>query len=1160
MSRKIPAPHIAALFVALSMGGFAALGVLLPPLALAQEVAIPESAVDLRNQGLAQLENERPEKAEESYRALIRVLPEDPLGHANLAIALLRQQKFDAARAAIDTALQKAPGRGDLLAIRGDVLQWSGALEEALEAYTAAMAATPDDPEVVYALYRHAENLDSAAATAARDQARARLVQLRPENVVVMLAAGKGAIEKGDRTAATGAFLRIQELLWQAEPLAERALGLVLTALEGPEVAKARVPALRLENVLKVTPMYRESLRELSTGIQGIPVHAFGGETAQGSFGAPRAIRFTGERLAEGAGAGLAVGDLNGDDAPDVLWLLSGETPALAVQLSGVPKPQRLPLPPGEGQCTGLATFDLDNDGHLDALAYGPRRMVFWRGDGAGGLEDATAAMGLAGRGARAVVPIDFDIEGDLDLALFTGGAPRPAELLYNNLQGALQPVGKKTFPAFSIGDGNGDGRGEARLDVVASDLDRDGDLDLLFAHGGGLTWLDNLRQGEFADRTARAGLSRGEGQTPLHAVLSADLDNDGWPEIVTLGAGLTVWRNGQPRAGRFAPDPEIELPDGTFHAVIAFDADNDGRLDLALAGPQGVTVLQQQANAGPGLRFQALPIALSNTRGPTAATALAATDLDQDGDLDLVVLGSGEATGLYRLTNDGGNQNGWLALRLRGLDKGNSKNNLLGLGATVEVLAGNAYQFREVTDDVTHIGLGSLRRSYLTRVVWTNGVPQQRLLLQGNQRLVEEQLLKGSCPFLYAWDGERMAFVTDLLWGAPLGLLMAPGRWIAADPGELVRVDGAVPSPEGHYALRITEELWEAAFFDHVRLWVVDHPAAVEVASTLRILPGEILPEGVLGSRALRPVVQAWDGQGRDVTDRVARRDEVYADGYQPSRYQGVAAAPWSFTFDLGTAVDGAVRLHLDGWIFPADASLNLAVAQRDDLIPHPPRLEVEVDGAWRVLMPNMGFPAGKTKTMVVDTPPLPPGARRLRIVTGQWLGWDRIAWTTAAGIADDEPRVVARLDPQIAELRYRGFSSPVRRAPNGPHSFDYQAVTAESPWLPFPGPYTRFGAVEALLATVDDRNVILAPGDEIALTFDAGTLPPPPPGHRRTVFLESHGWDKDADRNTWEATGVEPLPLTALGGYPPDPEAGWEEPEWMEEYRREWLTRRYK
>jgi hypothetical protein len=897
--------------------------------------------------------------------------------------------------------------------------------------------------------------------------------------------------------------------------------------------------------------MYRESLRELVTGIQGLPVENFIGEAPERDFGKGVPVRFQGQRLEEDGTLAVAVGDLDGDGTPDVLRLLEGAEGGLEVRRAGK-APQRLALPPGEGRLGGLTALDLDNDGHLDVLAHGPQRLLFWKGDGLGGLQEATAEMGLGGRGATAVTAIDFDIEGDLDLVLFGTGGPSGAELLYNNLQGPLQPVGEKTFPPFRTAGGT---------DVVASDLDRDGDLDLLFAHGGGLTWLDNLRQGRFVDRSGSAGLGAA---APVRAVASADLDNDGWPEIVAAGAELTVWHNRIQTAGRFEAGREMELPGGPFHAVVAFDADNDGRLDLALAGAGGITILRQEAGGqGDGLHFKALPV----EEAPAAIAALSASDLDLDGDLDLLAAGTGTTPGLFQLTNDGGHKNGWLSLRLRGLDKGNSKNNLLGLGSTVEIFAGAAYQFREVTGDVVHLGLGSLRRAYLTRVVWTNGVPQQRLLLQGNQRLVEEQLLKGSCPFLYAWDGDRMAFVTDLLWGAPLGLPLAPGRWVGADPGELVRVDGAIPDAQGRYALRITEELWEAAFFDHVRLWVVDHPEAVEVASTLRIVPGETLPEDVLGSRHLRPVAAAWDGEGREVTEAVAHRDEVYADGYRPSRYQGVAAEPWSFTFDLGAPADaaggGPVRLHLDGWIFPADASLNLAVAQRQDLVPHPPRLEVEVGGAWQVLMPNMGFPAGKTKTMVVDTPPLPEGARRLRIVTGQWLHWDRIAWTSTAGVADDAPRVVAKLDPATADLRFRGFSALVRHAPNAPHAFDYGTVTADSPWLPFPGPYTRYGAVGELLATVDDRNVILAPGDEIALTFEAGTLPPPPPGHRRTVFLESHGWDKDADRNTWEGQGVEPLPLTALGGYPADPaelEEGWEEPEWMETYRREWLTRVYK
>jgi hypothetical protein len=310
-----------------------------------------------------------------------------------------------------------------------------------------------------------------------------------------------------------------------------------------------------------------------------------------------------------------------------------------------------------------------------------------------------------------------------------------------------------------------------------------------------------------------------------------------------------------------------------------------------------------------------------------------------------------------------------------------------------------------------------------------------------------------------------------------------------------------------------------------------------------------------VLASRGLRPVAAAWDGTGAEVTERVRARDEVYAAGYAPSPYQGVAARPWSFTFDLGEAPARPVRLHLDGWIFPADASLNLAAAQRRDLGYRAPGLEVETAAGWQVLLPAIGHPAGKTKTLVVDTPPLPPGARRLRITTTLWLAWDRIAWTAAP--ADGEPAVRARLLPAAAELRYRGFSELLRRAPNAPHGYDYARVRPDSPWLPFPGRYTRYGDVRELLEQADDRTVILAPGDELALSFDASGLPPVAAGWRRTVFLESHGWDKDADKNTWEAQHLEPLPFRAMTGYPYGPGESYPDSPELRDYRALWLIR---
>ena len=1086
---------------------------------------VPEDAATLRNLGLAQLENERPAEAAETFRKLAQLAPADPLPYANLAIAALRQQKSDEARSWIDQALAKVPGRADLLAIQGDVLQWSGKAEEALAAYRKAAAAGPDQVYVQYSLYRQASQLSGPEAEAALADSLKALARLRPENLVVLLQAGQRAIAAGDRAGATQAFLRVRELAGTASPAASTALGPVLTALESGDVAAARVPALRLENVLKPTAAYQQSLKELSPGILGLPVERFAAEPPPTLFGDPLPVRFRGALLAAGPAAGraLAAGDFDGDDKPDLAWVKGGEAPRLELRRGSGGDP--VPGPEAAG-ITGLLAADLDNDGRLDLIGYGPKRVAFWRGKEGGGFEDATAGAGLAKAAGEAAVALDFDIEGDLDLAVAGEGI----SLFRNALQGPLEDVGFKTLPQIAL---------PGVKDLAASDLDRDGDLDLAVAYSKGIAWLDNQRQGRFADRTAASGLAA---SGPAEAVASADLDNDGQPDLLSAGAaglGVALWHN---LGGRFAPWPLPGLPQAKrFTAVLAFDADNDGRLDLAAAGPEGVVVLGQRGSlAAPA--FEPLPV----EGAPAKVSALAAADLDGDGDLDLAA--AGEA-GLHRLTDEGGNKNHWLDVRLHALTQGSGKNNVQGLGSAVEVRAGSAYQFREVTDSMTHFGLGRLRQPDLLRVTWTNGVPQSRLQPQGDQRIVEEQLLKGSCPFLYAWNGERFAFVSDLLWNSPIGLPVAPGVWAGADPDELVRVDGARPA-DGAYRLRVTEELWEAAFFDAVRLWVVDHPAGVEVASSLKVEPGKRQPVRVLASRDLHPVVAAWDGRGAEVTERVRARDDVYASGFQPSPYQGVAR-PWTFTFDLGEAPGRPVRLHLDGWIFPADASLNLASAQRPDLPYLPPRLEVETDKGWQTLMPSMGFPAGKTKTMVVDTPPLPPGVHRLRIVTSLWLAWDRIAWTRQP--ADAAPVLRARLAPAEADLRYRGFSRIVRKSPNGPHGFDYETVQADSPWLPFPGRYTLYGDVGELLEEADDRSVILAPGDEIALEFDASGLPPVPAGWTRTVFLQSQGWDKDADRNTYEAQQMEPLPFRAMKSYgEPFPDT----PE-LREYVEEWLTR---
>ncbi|MFY9826640.1 MAG: hypothetical protein WAM82_35095, partial [Thermoanaerobaculia bacterium] len=303
-----------------------ALAVLAEPPAASPPPAPAEAAARLRNLGLAQLENEQADQAEAVFRQLLPLVPADPLPYANLAVAALRRQKSDEAQSWIAQALAKAPGRPDLLALQGEVLQRAGNDEEALAAYRKAATAAPDRVDVAYSLYRQAGSLTSPAAVAALAEALQALQRLRPESLVVLLQSGQRAIAAGDRAAATQSFLRVRELLDPAPPLASTSLAAVLTALESGDVAAGRLPALRLENVLRSTIMYQRDLKELAPNVQGIPVERFAAEPPPSSWGDPLPVRFPATLLAAGATVerALAVGDFDGDERPDLVRVIAG--------------------------------------------------------------------------------------------------------------------------------------------------------------------------------------------------------------------------------------------------------------------------------------------------------------------------------------------------------------------------------------------------------------------------------------------------------------------------------------------------------------------------------------------------------------------------------------------------------------------------------------------------------------------------------------------------------------------------------------------------------------------------------------------------------------------------------------------------------------------
>jgi len=167
----------------------------------------------------------------------------------------------------------------------------------------------------------------------------------------------------------------------------------------------------------------------------------------------------------------------------------------------------------------------------------------------------------------------------------------------------------------------------------------------------------------------------------------------------------------------------------------------------------------------------------------------------------------------------------------------------------------------------------------------------------------------------------------------------------------------------------------------------------------------------------------------------------------------------------------------------------------------------------------------------------------------------WDRAFSTLAEPSA---PVRVTTLKPQAADLHVRGFSRLYRKGGRfGPHWFDYQQVQTESPWRPIRGLFTRFGDVEPLLGESDDLYVVMAPGDETTVSFDADEAPLLEPGWTRTFLLYSDGWIKDADLNTATGASTAPLPFHEMSRYPYGEDESFPSDAAHEAYLAEYHTR---
>jgi tetratricopeptide (TPR) repeat protein len=1078
----------------------------------------PPDAADLarlqseKNVGLADLEEDRLPEAKKRFDLVRRLAPGEALGWADGAVAAMRGKDLAEARRLLAEALRLSPSDARIWALEGQRRELAGDSTSAVEAYEKAAAADPRDLSSRWSAARLLLEKGAGDRTRAIRALRSA-VQQAPSNVFLLLRLFEAEREAPDRSAAVataGALRRALETEIRSDAKLEKYFGEGVAALESGDARTASLRFRLVENLLRNSSRYQQARHDVDPGVLGIPLEDWSPALAARMRARGRAVpvRFVQKTNAALSGLrGLAAVRAFGRDGRDLAF--AGEA---GLQVAAAKEALRPSAPLPGSASRFLAVADIANSGQLDLITPG----AVWHAEKSGYRRTALAP------GDR-VLAVDYDNDGDLDLYVSSRSGDR---LLRNNLDGTWADVTASALPA----------RPQSRA-AVSADFDRDGDADVVLARaGGGLVLLDNLRGGRFAER--EAGLPRAGA---FSSVAAGDLNGDGRPDLVWTSdsAAYVALNRGD---GTFLP--ATELPGGG--TPLLFDFDNDGALDLFLASPNG-SVLFRNDGAG---RFARVDANL-----PPARDA-AAVDVDGDGDLDLVLVTAAGGAALYE--NDGGNANAWIDVALEALPTGSAKVNRFGYGSEVEVKSGELYVFRTVSSPVTHVGLGAARHADVLRVLWTNGIPQNALSPSTRTLVREVQQLKGSCPFLYAFDGRRWNFVTDVLGASPMGLLYDGLHQAPANTREWLVVGGdrLAAAPDGMLRLDLTEELWEAAYIDLAELSAVDHPAGVELVANEKMVPPPF-PRKALFSISRPRTPRATDGRGRDRTADIASVDGRFIADFPPTRYQGIVE-PHDLVLELPEAAGATkVMLYLTGWIFYSDTSIQVSLAQGNGIHPAPPELDVpDGRGGWKVAIPAMGYPIGKTKTIPVDlSDVLDRRDPRVRIRTNLAIFWDRITYTVDESPA---PIRITRAPLSSARLFFRGFSLMVREPEDGPHVFLHDDVDTTPHWADMAGLYTRFGDVRELLAVSDDRYVVMKGGDAIRLEFDGHGLPDLPPGWTRDWLFVSDGWEKDADKNTVAGQTVEPLPFHGMDdaryGQPqpvPDDEA-------HRRFRSEYLTRR--
>jgi tetratricopeptide (TPR) repeat protein len=1052
----------------------------------------------------------------------------------NLGTALMNQQLLEKAVDKFGEAYRLDPSLTVAELNKGIALLYLQRLPEATTALQHASAQAPNNPRIWYAfglLYR-SDNEPRQSMEAFQ-----RVLKLDPSNADSHYFLGSFFLDQHDLPAAEAEFRAALQLA----PLhASAEFGLARTLQREGKVDDARVALARFQQVTSAQLSFPFS-------------HTYGeegslGRTEDAATDSPRVgpmVPVTFSRAWESSSDetrradtatfhtnSACLIDIEGNGRASLLMMGSGTSAVRMYRNTGTGAFELVaPAQTGlevSGDGIACAVGDFDNDGLPDIAIAMIDRVLLFRNIGGGKFADVTQAARIVPMNhPSGLTFVDYDHDGDLDLFVTGEGntGAKPNVLWRNN--------GDRTFTDWTQQAGLG-GEGSTTASVL-TDLNNDRAVDLVVTGSGATpTFFANPRDGAFN----AVPLFSEKGLPPTTGVVAFDFNKDGWMDIALTHAGapgVTLWKNVD---GKRFERVTLPLQNATRGwSVAAIDFDNDGWLDLAMVVETATgSKLRMLRNLGPGGFVdvtEQLKLEETKLKSPRSLLTM---DLNGDGAADLVVTQTNGAA--VTLINKGGERNHSLKISLKGL-----ADNKSALGTKVEVFANGLWQKWEVTSTLDVIaGLGGADQADLLRLLWPTGVPQDEIDILASKRLTLTELDRrgSSCPTLFAWDGDKFSFISDVIGAGVVGHWTSPVERNTPDPDEWIKVDGTrLKTHNGRLSLRFGEPMEEVNFVDQVRLVAVDHPKGTDVFPNEGFLSEPPFAEAktILSQTAHAPA-GAWDDHGNDVLPLLRTVDHLYVKDFTNLPYAGFTNSH-TLTLDLGTwTPERPLLLLLHGFIEYFSAN-SMYAAWQAGIAPVAPYVEAQLpNGSWRRIIDDMGFPAGLPRTIVVNiTGKIPAGSRRIRLVTNLEIYWDQVLVDNEATLASASANAKIRqteLPLMNASLAFRGYPQQIDGITRGDLNYDYQKMSRTGPFVSQRGAYTHYGDVTPLLQHIDDEYVIFGTGEDMDLEFDAAAQPALPAGWIRDYFFYANGFVKDMDFYEAFPFTVDTMPFHAMSGYP--------------------------